>query len=170
MLHLHLAALRGRDTRWPLSLTRQFPETLGNPTNSALHLLLLHGTLHKQRHGVGLEGAEGPRDLGNNHVLDFKLNPLGLEEEIVDHRRVLVLHLIVVQLRHVFLGEGMNQQRRHKGEEAEEGSGPDHNCGVGGGVGPEDGLHRHPDEAGGQGERLDQLDLGGQYPVIDLLL
>ena len=125
---------------------------------------------HKKRHISCLKSCEHPWHIGNIHIVQLEFDLFRPQQEVVHDCGVLVLDLVVVQLGNVLLAEGVDQERRHEGEEPEEGAGSEHHGGVGGGVCPEDGLDHEAHAAGGQGEGLDQLDLGCQNTVVDLLL
>ena len=89
------------------------------------------GAFHKQRNRVGFEGAEGSRNLRNLHILQCELNLLRLDKDVIDHCCVFILHLIVIQFGDVLLGEGMDQERSDKGEEAKEGTSSNNNSSIG---------------------------------------
>ena len=124
---------------------------------------------NKKRHITRLKSCEHPWHIGNIHIVQFELDLFRPQQEVVHDCGVLVLDLVVVQLRHVLLAHGVDEERGGEGEEGEEGSGAEDDGGVGvGGVGEQDRLTGKANAAGGEREALDQLDLGREDPVVDL--
>ena len=95
------------------------------------------------------------------------------EQQRVGDGRVGVVDLVVHQLDDVFLADPVDEQRRREGEEGQEGAAghPQRDvAAVFAHLHEQERLTGHSDQRRHEGERLDQLDLGGQDAFVDGLL
>ena len=71
-------------------------------------------------------------------------------------------HLVIIELGHILLADSVDEERGGKGEEREKGSSTKDDGSIGmGRIGEQHWLACQADAGGGEGEALDQLDLGG---------